>query len=92
MSPNAGRWGGGGVAGFQPINTAVRSLNKLWRSNSIFNFCLFHCLFADGAVDIGQLTTVLAFSLALLFIFFKGSHTSPEHSEREGEEGNFFLL
>ncbi len=29
---------GGGVAGSQPISTAVhRSPNKLWRSNSIFN-------------------------------------------------------
>jgi hypothetical protein len=36
MSPNAG--GGGGVAGSQPMSTAVhRSPNKLWRSNSIFN-------------------------------------------------------
>jgi hypothetical protein len=35
MSPNAG---GGGVAGSQPMSTAVhRSPNKLWRSNAIFN-------------------------------------------------------
>jgi hypothetical protein len=33
MSPNAG--GRGGVAGSQPMSTAV--LKKLWRSNSIFN-------------------------------------------------------
>jgi hypothetical protein len=39
MSPNAG--GVGGVAGFQPMSTAVhRSPNKLWRSNSIFNLWL----------------------------------------------------
>ncbi len=32
--------GGGGVAGPQPMSTAVhRSPNKLWRSNSIFNLC-----------------------------------------------------
>ncbi len=38
MSPNAGV---GGVAGSQPMNTAVhRSPNKLWRFNSIFNLCL----------------------------------------------------
>ncbi len=38
MSPNAGGMGGGGVAGSQPISTAVHnSTNKLWRSNSIFN-------------------------------------------------------
>jgi hypothetical protein len=36
MSPNAG--GGGGVAGSQPMSTAVhRSPNKLFRSNSTFN-------------------------------------------------------
>ncbi len=35
MSPNAG--GRGGVAGSQPMSTAVcRSLNKLWRSNHIY--------------------------------------------------------
>ncbi len=33
--------GAGGVAGFQPMSTAVhRSPNKLWRSNSIFNLLL----------------------------------------------------
>ncbi len=33
MSPNARRVGGGGVAGSQPMSTAVhRSPNKLWRS------------------------------------------------------------
>ncbi len=38
MSPSAR---GGGVAGSQPISTAVhRSPNKLWRSNSIFNLWL----------------------------------------------------
>jgi hypothetical protein len=32
--------GRGGVAGSQPMSTAVhRSPNKLWRSNSIFNLC-----------------------------------------------------
>ncbi len=33
--------GGGGVAGSQPMSTAVvhRSPNKFWRSNSIFNLC-----------------------------------------------------
>ncbi len=41
MSPNAGGRGGGGVAGSQPMSTAVhRSPNKLWRYNSIFNLCL----------------------------------------------------
>jgi hypothetical protein len=42
MSPNAGGWGGGGVAGYQPKRTAVQyawSLNKLRRFNSIFNLC-----------------------------------------------------
>jgi hypothetical protein len=35
MSPNEGE---GGVAGSQPMSTAVhRSLHKLWISNSIFN-------------------------------------------------------
>ncbi len=35
-------WGGGeGVAGSQPMSTAVhRRPNKLWRSNSIFNLCI----------------------------------------------------
>ncbi len=33
--------GGGGVAGSQPMSTAVhRSPNKLWRSNSFFSLCL----------------------------------------------------
>ncbi len=42
MSSNAG-WGGGeGVAGSQPMSTAVhRSPNKLRKSNSIFNLWLF---------------------------------------------------
>ncbi len=41
MSPNAG--GGEGVAGSQPMSTAVhRSPNKLWRSNSIFNLWKRH--------------------------------------------------
>jgi hypothetical protein len=32
----------GGVAGSQPMSTHVhRSQNKLWRSNSIFNLCIF---------------------------------------------------
>jgi hypothetical protein len=36
MSPNAGGGGGVGVAGTQPMSTAVhRSPNKLWRFNSI---------------------------------------------------------
>jgi hypothetical protein len=39
--PKFGGGGGGGVAGSQPNSTVVhRSLNKLWRSNSIFNLCL----------------------------------------------------
>jgi hypothetical protein len=39
MSPNAGA--GRGVAGSQPMSTVVhRSPNKLWRSNSIFNWNL----------------------------------------------------
>ncbi len=36
ISPHV--WGRGGVGGSQPMSTAViRSPNKLWRSNSIFN-------------------------------------------------------
>jgi hypothetical protein len=35
------KYGGGGVAGSQPMSTAVhRSPKQLWRSNSIFNLCL----------------------------------------------------
>jgi hypothetical protein len=35
-------WEEGGVAGSLPMSTAVhRSPNKLWRSNSIFNLCIF---------------------------------------------------
>jgi hypothetical protein len=38
FSPNAGGGGRGGVAGSQPMSTAVHSSpNKLWRSNSILN-------------------------------------------------------
>jgi hypothetical protein len=37
--------GGGGVAGPQPMRTAVhRSPNKLLRSNSIFNLCIQYSL------------------------------------------------
>jgi hypothetical protein len=38
MSPNAGE--GGDVAGSQPMSTAAHMEPKLWRSNSIFNFCV----------------------------------------------------
>jgi hypothetical protein len=39
MRPNAGE---GGVSGSQPMGTAVqKSPNKLLRSNSIFNLCIF---------------------------------------------------
>ncbi len=38
MSPDDGGWGGGGVAGSQPMSTAVHMDPKiLWRSNSMFN-------------------------------------------------------
>jgi hypothetical protein len=40
MSPKAG--GGGELRGCQPMSTAVhRSLNKLWRSNCIFNLWVY---------------------------------------------------
>ncbi len=40
MSPNAG--GGGGLRGLsQWIQLCTWSLNKLWKSNSIFNLCLY---------------------------------------------------
>ncbi len=36
--------GEGGIAGSQPMSTAVhRSPNKLWRSNSIINLCCYNC-------------------------------------------------
>jgi hypothetical protein len=43
MSPNAQMRGEGGVAGSQPMSTAVhRSPNKLWISDSIFG-CHYEC-------------------------------------------------
>ncbi len=40
--------GRGGVAGPQPMNTAVhRSPNKLWRSNSVFNLCFKLVIFTN---------------------------------------------
>jgi hypothetical protein len=51
MSPNAGDGGGGGgpgVAGSQPMSTAVhRSPSKLWRSNSIFNLLYCFIMFLE---------------------------------------------
>jgi hypothetical protein len=49
--------GEGGDAGSQPMSTAVhRSLNKLWRSNSIFNLCfpLSRCLSMSPLADLGR--------------------------------------
>jgi hypothetical protein len=48
MSPNAGE--GGELRGSQSMSTAVhRNPNKLWRSNSIINLCMYE---KDGKCDI----------------------------------------
>ncbi len=61
-------WGGGGgvgVVGSQPMSTAVyRSPNKLWRSNSIFNLCLW------GSIKGSVLKPANLFQWALLLLLF----------------------
>ncbi len=62
-NPNAGGWGG--VAGSQPMTTAVhRSPNKLWRSNSIFNLWLPYSL--PPSQHSNRIATILL-SLSLSF-------------------------
>ncbi len=65
MSPNAGK-GRGGVAGSQPMSKAVhRSLNKLWRSNAIFNLCFKGLVIYDMlAANSGKIGRVSEYVMA----------------------------
>ncbi len=82
MSANAG--GGGGVAGSQPMSTAVhRSRNKLWRSNSIFDLC-FEPRILEEMYKISSTTSGLAAGLNAKISQkgFDSSSSPPKYVDR----------
>jgi hypothetical protein len=67
--PKCGWRGGGGVAGSQPMSTAVhRSPNKLWSSNSIFN--LWFTLFFFSTASVVAFKVPYSFMLRIVMVRF----------------------